>query len=49
MNANLTTKLATFCEQMNKAKADAVVAFRISQPFYDECGVFYGDGFDDYL
>ena len=48
-NVNLTTELATLYEQMDKAKADAMSAFRISQPFFDEYGIFYGDGFDDYL
>ena len=49
MNTNLTTKLAAFCKQMDKAKANIVAAFQISQPFFDECSVFYGEGFDDYL
>lgn len=49
MNTNLMTELAAFCKQMDKAKADTVVMFQISQPFFDECSVFYGDGFDDYL
>lgn len=49
MNTNLTTELAAFCKQMDKAKVDIVVAFRISYPFFDECNVFYGDGFDDCL
>ena len=34
---------------MDKAKADTVVAFRILQPFFDECGIYYGDGFEDCL
>ena len=49
MNTNLTTELAALCKQMDKAKADAVVAFQISQPFFDECSVFYDEGFDNYL
>nr|POE78252.1 hypothetical protein CFP56_62647 [Quercus suber] len=43
------TELATLREQMDKAKVDLVAAFRISQPFFEKCGIFYGDGFDDYL
>ena len=34
---------------MDKAKADAVVEFRVSQPFYDTRGAYYSDRFDDYL
>lgn len=34
---------------MDKAKADAVGEFWVSQPFFDVCGVFYGDGFDNCL
>ena len=49
MNTNLTMELAALCKQMDKAKADAVAAFQISQPFFDECNVFYGEGFDDCL
>ena len=48
-NTNLMTKLAALREQMEQAKVDAMARFRISQPYYDECGGFYGDGFDDYL
>ena len=46
---NLTTELATLREQMERAKADAMAGLQISQPYYEECGGFYGDGFDDYL
>ena len=49
MNTNLTTELAALCKQMDKAKADAVAAFQISQPFFDKCSVFYGEGFGDCL
>lgn len=46
---NLTTKLAGLREQMDRAKADAVAEFQVSQPFSDTCDVFYGNGFDDCL
>lgn len=46
---NLTMELAALREQMDKSKADVVVEFRVSQPFFDVCGMFYGDGFDDCL
>jgi len=49
VNTNLTMELAALREQMKPAKADAMVGLRISQPYYDECGGFYGDGFDDCL
>lgn len=38
MNTNMTTKLAALREEMEKAKADAVVVFRTSQTYLDECG-----------
>lgn len=34
---------------MEKARADVVAKFRISQPFFNACGVYYGDGFEDCL
>lgn len=34
---------------MDKAKADAIAKFRVSQHFFDACGVYYGDGFNDCL
>ena len=42
MNANLMIKLATLCEQMD----NVVAVFRISQPFFNEYGIFYGERFD---
>nr|POE99120.1 hypothetical protein CFP56_58023 [Quercus suber] len=49
MNTNLTTKVVALHKQMDKAKADAMAAFQILQPFFDDCDVFYGEGFDDCL
>nr|POE64056.1 hypothetical protein CFP56_34408 [Quercus suber] len=34
---------------MAKARVDAMAEFRISQPFFDACGVYYGYGFEDCL
>ena len=34
---------------MEKARADVVAEFWISQPFFDTCGVYYGDRFEDCL
>lgn len=34
---------------MEKAKADAVAAFRTSYPYFDECGGYYSNGLDDCL
>lgn len=45
MTTNPETELATFPKQMDKAKANAVAALWISLPFFNECGIFYGDGF----
>ena len=47
--ANLTIELTAFREKTNKAKADAVAEFPVSQPFFDMCGAYYGDGFDECL
>lgn len=48
-NTNLTMELTALYNQMVKAKIDVVAEFRTSQPFLDECGVFYGNRFDDCL
>lgn len=34
---------------MDKAKADAIAEFQVSQPFFDTCGAYYGDGFVEFL
>ena len=34
---------------MEKARVDALAEFHISQPFFDACGIYYGDGFKDCL
>lgn len=44
---NLVTELTTLRGQVDKAKADTVVEFRVSQPFYDAYSVYYGEGFDE--
>lgn len=55
---NLTTKLialreymvkAALREHMVKAKAYTVAKYRVSQPFFDACDIYYGDVFDDCL
>ena len=35
VKADLATKLTTLCGQMEKAKADALAKFRVSQSFFD--------------
>nr|POE54867.1 hypothetical protein CFP56_42037 [Quercus suber] len=49
VKTNLAMKLAALREQMEKARAHAVMEFRISQSFFDVCGVHYGDKFEDCL
>jgi len=34
---------------MEKARAYAVAEFHISQPFFNVCGIYYDDGFEDCL
>lgn len=48
-NTNLTTELTTLHKQMEQVKANAVAQYQTFQPFYDELGGFYGDGFEDGL
>lgn len=49
MKTNLTTELTALCEQMDKAKDDAVAEFWVSQPFFDMCSAYYDGEFDDCL
>lgn len=49
MTTSLIMELAALREKIGKAKANAVAAFRILQPFFNKCGFFYGYEFDDYL
>ena len=46
---NLALELAVLHDQMVKAKVNAVVEFQVSQPFFDTCDIYYGDGFDNCL
>lgn len=46
---NLTTKLTALREHMVKAKADIVAEYLVSQPFFNACDIYYGDGFDHCL
>nr|POE54779.1 hypothetical protein CFP56_47615 [Quercus suber] len=48
-NTNLMTELTTLHEQMEQVKANDVAEYQTSQPFYDELGGLYGDGFEDGL
>lgn len=47
-NTNLTTELAALYEQVGKAKVDAVEEYKYSQPYFDELGGQYGEGFEDF-
>ena len=42
-------ELAALCEQMDKAKVDAMAKFKVSQPFFNIGGVYYDDRFEDCL
>ena len=41
---NVTTELAALHKEMDKAKVDVVVAFRVSQPFFNEWASFMVTG-----
>ena len=45
----LEKELTALCEQVEMAKADAIIEFKAFQPFIDACAVYYGDGFEDCL
>ena len=47
--ANLMTELTTFHKKIDKAKVVTMAEFRVSQPFFNPCGAYYGDGFDECL
>ena len=42
-------ELTAFLEQVEMARADAVVEYKASQSFIDSCGGYYGVGFEDCL
>ena len=46
---NQAMELTALRDQMVKAMVNAVVEFRVSQPFFNTCDVYYGDGFNDCL
>jgi len=45
---NLAMKLAAIYEQVERSRANIVVEFQISQPFFNACGIYYGEGFKDF-
>ena len=49
VKTNLATELVALCEQVERARANTVVEFQISQPFFNACGIYYGEGFEDCL
>lgn len=47
-NTNLTIELTAFHEQVDKVKVDAIQEFKDSQPYFDELGGQYDEGFEDF-
>lgn len=47
-NANLKFEVAALHEHMNKIKEETIKEFRVSQPYLDEMGGYYEDGYDDF-
>lgn len=47
-SANLKFEVAGLHEHMNKIKKETIKEFRVSQPYFDEIGGYYEDGFDDF-
>lgn len=47
-NANLKFEVATLHEHMDKVKEEAIEKFQVSQPYFNEMGGYYGDGFENF-
>lgn len=47
-NANLKSKVVALHEQTNKAKEEAIDEYQVSQPYFNEMGDYYRDGFKDF-
>nr|POE89315.1 hypothetical protein CFP56_77433 [Quercus suber] len=47
-NANLKSEVAALHEHMDKVKEEAIEEFPVSQPYFNEMGGYYGDGFEDF-
>lgn len=47
-NSNLRTKLTALCEHVDKVKDEAITKFQTSQAYFDEIGIQYGNGFEDF-
>jgi len=45
----LEKELTALLEQVETMRADAVIEFKVSQPFIDSYASYYGDRFEDYL
>ena len=41
--------MTALLEQVEIARANAVIEFKASQPFINSCAVYYGDRFEDCL
>nr|POF00811.1 hypothetical protein CFP56_62359 [Quercus suber] len=47
-NANLKSKVATLHKHMDKVKKEAIEEFRVSQPYFNKMGDYYGGAFKDF-
>nr|POE61313.1 hypothetical protein CFP56_51615 [Quercus suber] len=47
-NADLKSKVATVHKHMDKVKEEAIEEFQVSQPYFNEVGGYYRDGFEDF-
>ena len=47
-NANLKSKVTVLHEYMDKVKEEVIEEFQVSQPYFNEMGGYYGDGFEDF-
>lgn len=47
-NSNLKTKLTALRKHMDKIRDEAVTKLQTSQAYFNEMGVSYGDGFEDF-
>nr|POE91909.1 hypothetical protein CFP56_28022 [Quercus suber] len=47
-NANLKSEVAALHEHIKKVKKETIEEYQAFQPYFDEIGGYYGDGFEDF-
>ena len=47
-NANLKSEVMVLHKHMGKVKEEAIKEYQVSQPYFNEMGGYYRDGFEDF-